>query len=321
MAGDLDYLEVIREINIAIKTFEHFFEKGLNLIKVLCPLFVKTKTGLQDNLSGTEKAVTFLSNGENFEVVHSLAKWKREALKRYKIPKGSGIYTNMKAIRKSETIDSLHSLLVDQWDWEKVISKENRNIEYLKITVREIYKVIKDVSEYLRNFHGFTIPNLPPDIFFISSKDLEDIYPSLVPAEREENITKSKGAVFIMQIGGKLKSGIPHDLRSPDYDDWDLNGDLLLLNGLTDTVMEFSSMGIRVDKFSLKKQLVESGFHGSYSPYQEKILNDELPYTIGGGIGQSRLLMFLLNKKHIAQVQASFWDNVTDKEIENLMPL
>lgn len=298
MSEPLKYLEILKQIDIAAKAFELFLEQDLNVNKVPCPLFIKTCTGLQDNLTGVEKAVSFKSNKENFEIVHSLAKWKREAQKKYKVPTYTGIYTNMKAIKKDETIDCLHSLLVDQWDWEKVINKEDRNIEYLKTTVNTIYSIIKKTAEYLRNKHKINTPNLPNDIFFISSVELESKYPNLTPEKREQCITKSKKAVFITKIGAKLKSGTPHDSRSPDYDDWKLNGDLLVFNEIIGKTMELSSMGIRVDSISLKKQLTLAKHNGPYSPYQEKILNNELPYSIGGGIGQSRIIMFLLKKTY-----------------------
>ena len=324
MGRRLDYLNGFLLLNEAQEHFEGLLAKGLNLVRVPCPLFVKSGTGLQDGLTGFEKPVTFEKDGEIFEVVHSLAKWKREALFRYNFSKYMGIYTNMKAIRKDENVDCLHSLLVDQWDWERIICREDRNLDYLKSTVDIIYGAIVKTSSYLSD--KFSVPelNLPDSVSFIKSEDLYDLYPGLCPGEREGEFCKNKKAVFIIGVGRELKNGEPHDLRSPDYDDWDLNGDLILYSEALDDAVEISSMGIRVDKISLMNQLNYVGIkQNELSPYHKKIITEELPYTIGGGIGQSRLLMFLLNRTHIAQVQASSWDKSTESFLKqsDVIPL
>ena len=318
MKKELSYFETIKLIEDAKKFFEKQLETRLSLTKVQSPLFVKTSTGLQDALSGTEKAVSFTKSGEKFEVVHSLAKWKRDALGRYAFPLHTGLYTDMRAIRKSETVDDVHSLFVEQWDWEKVISKEDRTIEYLEETVKSIYKAIRQTSIYLKQKYRFLSLDLPKTITFITSQELEDLYPDKTPREREDIFTKEKKAVFIIGIGDKLKSGVEHDLRSPDYDDWTLDGDLLIYDKTIDKPIELSSMGIRVDETSLISQLKKSGCEERLSlPYHQKIIKKELPYTIGGGIGQSRILMLLLEKKHIAEVQASAWEQSTLKELKD----
>ena len=319
MKKELTYLETITMIAETKKYFESQIEKRLSLIKVPSPLFVKTSSGLQDGLTGTEKAVGFTKGKEHFEIVHSLAKWKREALGKYKFPVHSGLYTDMKAIRKHETVDKIHSLYVEQWDWEKVILKEDRTIDYLKETVKAIYKSIRQTSVFLKQKYKFLSIDLPKTIYFISSQELEDIYPDKTPKEREELITKEKKAVFIIGIGDKLKSGIKHDLRSPDYDDWKLDGDLLIYDKTIDQVIEISSMGIRVDEKSIIEQLEKSySMEKLTMPYHKKIVEKELPYTIGGGIGQSRLLMLLLEKQHIAEVQSSSWEEKTYDELKEL---
>jgi len=312
------YLETIKMIDEIKKTFEKKLEKELKLTKVGSPLFVKKSSGLQDDLSGKEKAVGFTKEDERFEIVHSLAKWKREALGKYDFPMHTGLYTDMKAIRKDEEVDETHSLYVEQWDWEKVIDKKDRKEEYLMSTVRIIYKSIKDTAKIIRKKYRTISLDLPKDIYFIKSQDLEDMYPDKTPKEREEIITKEKKAVFIIGIGDKLKSGIPHDLRSPDYDDWSLDGDLLIYDKIHDKAMELSSMGIRVDEKSIKTQLKKSGKEDKLKlPYHTKIVKKELPYTIGGGIGQSRLIMLILGKTHIAEVQASSWQEKTEKELKD----
>lgn len=317
MKKELSYFEKLIIIDEIKKYFEEQIEKKLSLIKVGCPLFVKTSSGLQDNLSGKEKAVEFTTEDETFEIVHSLAKWKREALGKYEIPVYSGIYTDMKAIRKDEKIDEIHSLYVEQWDWEKVIVKSDRTIEYLKETVKSIYESLFQTSLILKQKYHYLDIDLPKEIEFITSQELEEKYPDLEPKEREELITKEKRAVFIIGIGDKLKSGVPHDLRSPDYDDWSMDGDLLIYSKEMDRVIEISSMGIRVDKEALLKQLKKCDIE-ELSPYHHKIINEELPYTIGGGIGQSRVLMLLLGSQHIAEVQASSWDEKTLKRTKQL---
>lgn len=313
MKKELSYLETIIAIDQLKEYFENQLKKRLSLIKVPSPLFVKTSSGLQDSLTGVEKAISFTKEGEQFEIVHSLAKWKREALGKYGFIDHTGLVTDMKAIRKDEVIDELHSLYVEQWDWEKTISKEDRTIDYLKDTVRSIYKAVRQTSIYMKEKYHFLTLELPKSVYFITSQDLEDLYPNKTPSEREEIIVKEKKAVFIIGIGDKLKSGIVHDLRSPDYDDWSLNGDLLIYDKVLEKAIEISSMGIRVDEKSLKEQLKKSDcMEKEQLPFHQKILKKELPYTIGGGIGQSRLLMLLLEKEHIAEVQASSWDKKTD---------
>jgi len=312
MKKELSYLETIKAIDEVKKYFERQLAARLSLTKVQSPLFVKTDSGLQDALTGVEKGVSFTKDKEKFEIVHSLAKWKRDALGRYEFPMHTGLYTDMKAIRKDEIVDDIHSMFVEQWDWEKVISKEDRTIDYLKETVRSIYKAIRQTSIFVKQRYKFITVDLPKTVFFITSQDLEDMYPDKTPKEREELIVRDKKAVFIIGIGDKLKSGIPHDLRSPDYDDWSLDGDLLVYDKTLDKAIELSSMGIRVDEKSLVSQLEKSDCLDRIElPYHQKIHKCELPYTIGGGIGQSRILMLLLEKSHIALVQASSWETKT----------
>lgn len=269
------------------------------------------KTGLNDNLNGVERRVSFTLKDIDemeVEVVQSLAKWKRMALGKYQIQPGHGIYTDMNAIRRDEELDNLHSVYVDQWDWEKVITKEQRTEEYLKETVTTIYNAIKNLGDYVNRLYRNIQTEIPNEIFFITTQELEDMYPNLTPKEREDAITKEHGAVFIMKIGGQLASGQKHDGRSPDYDDWELNGDIILWNEVLDRAFEISSMGIRVDAEAMKRQLELAGCpERAELPFQKAILNDELPYTIGGGIGQSRLCMYFLRKAHIGEVQASVW--------------
>ncbi|MBQ6840641.1 MAG: aspartate--ammonia ligase [Bacilli bacterium] len=322
MKKELTYLETITMISEVKKCFESQIEKRLGLTKVGSPLFVKTSSGLQDGLTGVEKAVGFTKGEEEFEIVHSLAKWKREALGKYVFPMHTGLYTDMKAIRKDEEVDDIHSLYVEQWDWEKVISKEDRTISYLKETVRSIYKALRQTTILMKQKYPFLSLDLPKTITFITSQELEDLYPDISAKEREEIITKEKKAVFIIGIGDKLKSGKVHDLRSPDYDDWSLDGDLLVYDKHLDKAVEISSMGIRVDEKSLKTQLEKSDKLDRITlPYHQKILQKELPYTIGGGIGQSRVLMLILGKTHIAEVQASSWEEKTLRELRDLKVL
>ena len=318
MKKELSYLETIKAIDEIKKYFERQLEARLSLTKVQSPLFVKSDSGLQDTLTGKELGVSFTKGKEKFEIVHSLAKWKRDALGRYEFPIHTGLYTDMKAIRKDEIVDDIHSLFVEQWDWEKVISEYDRTIDYLKETVRSIYKVVRQTSIFVKQKYKFITVDLPKSIFFITSQDLEDMYPDKTPKEREELIVRDKKAVFIIGIGDKLKSGIPHDLRSPDYDDWSLDGDLLVYDKTLDKAIELSSMGIRVDEKSLVSQLEKSDCLDRLElPYHQKIQKCELPYTIGGGIGQSRILMLLLEKSHIALVQASSWETKTLKELKD----
>ena len=322
MKKELTYLEKLIMIGEIKKYFESQLEKRLELIKVQAPLFVKTSSGLQDRLSGKEKAVSFTKDDEKFEIVHSLAKWKREALGKYEFPLHTGLYTDMKAIRKDEEVDEIHSLYVEQWDWEKVISKEDRTIDYLKQTVTSIYKAIRQTSLMLKQKYHFLELTLPKTVYFITSQELEDLYPKLDPKEREERITKEKKVVFIIGIGDKLKSGKPHDLRSPDYDDWSLDGDLLIYDKKLDKAIELSSMGIRVDEDSLLTQLEKSKTMDRVElPYHKKIIKKELPYTIGGGIGISRICLLLLEKEHIAEIQASSWQDKTIKELKEVKVL
>jgi len=317
MKKELSYFDTVIMIDEIKKYFESQIEKRLGLIKVQSPLFVKTSSGLQDGLTGVEKAVGFTKGDEEFEIVHSLAKWKREALGKYEFPLYKGLYTDMKAIRKDEEVDEVHSLYVEQWDWEKVIDKSDRTVDYLKDTVRSIYKAIRQTSIFIKQKYRFLSLDLPKSITFITSQELEDLYPDKTPKEREDLIAKEKKAIFIIGIGDKLKSGVPHDLRSPDYDDWKLDGDLLIYDKTLDRAVELSSMGIRVDEDSLQKQLLKSGTTERLSlPYHQKIMKRELPYTIGGGIGQSRILLLLLEKSHIAEVQASSWEEKTLKKIK-----
>ena len=318
MKKELSYLETIKAIDEVKKYFERQLETKLSLTKVQSPLFVKSDSGLQDSLTGVEKGVSFTKGKEKFEIVHSLAKWKRDALGRYAFPMHTGLYTDMKAIRKDETVDDIHSLYVEQWDWEKVISKEDRTIDYLKETVKSIYKAVRQTSTFIKQKYQFITVDLPKSIYFITSQDLEDMYPDKTPKEREELIVRDKKAVFIIGIGDKLKSGIPHDLRSPDYDDWSLDGDLLVYDKTLDKAIELSSMGIRVDEESLISQLKKSDCLDRLKlPYHQKIVKCELPYTIGGGIGESRILMLLLEKTHIAEIQASSWETKIIKELKD----
>ncbi len=314
----------LKETQIAIKSVKDYFQRdlanSLNLARVTAPLIVKPETGLNDNLSGFEKAVSFKMHNYGFvlEVVQSLAKWKRHALGKYGFNCYEGLYTDMNAIRPFEEFDAIHSAYVDQWDWELIIKKEDRNELYLRQIVKKIYEVLKNLDNYVSHLYPMAFkPSIPDEIFFISSQDLEDMYPSNTPKERERLISKEHGAVFIMEIGDKLNSGSPHDLRSPDYDDWHLNGDIVLYNEVLDDAFEISSMGIRVDEDALDRQLSLAGADDRRElPYHQAILNKELPYTIGGGIGQSRLCMFFLRKRHIGEVQVSTWDDETIKFCE-----
>lgn len=299
----------------AIKLIKDFFQMNLalelNLQRMTAPLFVMKGTGINDDLNGVEKPVAFKVkeiNGQEAEVVQSLAKWKRLALARYKVPMGHGIYTDMNAIRPDETLDNIHSIYVDQWDWEKVISKKQRNIEYLKETVRKIYECIRRTEVYICNEYPHLKPTLPDEITFIHSEQLLKKYPKITPAEREDRATKEYGAIFVIGIGAALSDGKKHDGRAPDYDDWDLNGDIIVWNPLLNHAYELSSMGIRVDEKSFLKQLKISGKMERKNLYfHKKLLAGELPLSIGGGIGQSRLCMLYLRKAHIGEIQTSLW--------------
>lgn len=311
----------LMETEIAIKQTKDYFERALAqelyLTRVSAPLFVIPNTGLNDNLNGYERPVSFdiKQIGEHAEIVHSLAKWKRHALYRYGVEYDKGIYTDMNAIRRDEDMDILHSVYVDQWDWEKVINESDRNIEYLKAIVNKIYNALKKTENHLAELYPFLTPSLPENITFITTQELEDKYPANTPLERENFATKEYGSVFVMKIGGAMESGDVHDGRAPDYDDWDLNGDIVVYNQLLGRSFELSSMGIRVDENSLKTQLEISGCTDREAlPYHQMILSRQLPYSIGGGIGQSRMCMLFLKKAHIGEVQASVWPEYMIKE-------
>ena len=307
----------LRQTENAIKKVKDFFERDLaiqlNLTRVSAPLFVSRDSGLNDNLNGVERPVSFdLTTGENFEIVHSLAKWKRMALKTYGFEAGEGLYTDMNAIRRDEETDNLHSIFVDQWDWEKVIHREERTLETLKRTVKLIYASLRHTEIYIADDYKFIDRLLPEKITFLSTQELEDRYPTATPKEREYLAAKEYGAICLCGIGGKLKSGIRHDGRAPDYDDWTLNCDIIVYYPVLDVALELSSMGIRVDEDAMKRQLDEAGCpERANLPFHRALLNGELPYTIGGGIGQSRMCMFFLRKAHIGEVQSSYWDDET----------
>jgi len=293
--------------------FQHNLGLELNLKRVTAPLFVLTETGINDGLNG-ENPVSFnvASMNKQAEIVHSLAKWKRMALYQNDFYVGNGLYTDMNAVRKEEVLDNLHSIYVDQWDWEKVIERKDRTIDFLKETVIKIVQAIHATSNAIVLKYPEITYQAPESVFFIDSQALENLYPSLEPKDREYQIVKDKKVVFITRIGALLNSGIPHDLRAPDYDDWQLNGDLLYYHEVLDVALEVSSMGIRVDHISLPLQLqIKNRLEDLKYPYHQMILNNTLPLTIGGGIGQSRLCMLLLEKAHIGEVQASIWDDET----------
>lgn len=314
------YLNLI-ETEVAIKmikdTFERRLAEQLRLTRVSAPLFLLKNTGLNDNLSGNEKPVSFksfeLNHDDEIEIIHSLAKWKRDALHRYGFERHTGLYTDMNAIRKDEELDNIHSMYVDQWDWEMVISSEDRHLDYFKAIVSKIYNALLDVEFLMiRHYPQLGESILPDEIYFITSQELEDRYPDLTSKEREKEITKEQKAVCILQIGDRLNSGKKHDGRAPDYDDWSLNGDILVYNTQLDDALEISSMGIRVDSKALKEQLEKAGENNRLTlPYHQNVINNVLPLSIGGGIGQSRLCMFFLRKAHIGEVQASLWDEET----------
>ncbi len=313
----------IHDTQIAIKTVKDFFQKSLadrlNLLRVSAPLYVTPESGLNDNLNGVERPVHFdiRESGQEAEIVHSLAKWKRYALKKYGFAHGEGLYTDMIAIRRDEDTDNIHSIYVDQWDWEKIINKDERNLETLKSVVRNVYSALKKTEKYMAIQYDYIEELLPKEIFFITSQELEDLYPEKTAKEREYLIAKEKKAVFIMQIGKYLASGERHDGRAPDYDDWNLNGDIIVYYPILDIALELSSMGIRVDDKALKRQLtiakcedrIELDFH-------KAIMEHKLPLTIGGGIGQSRICMFYLRKAHIGEVHSSLWTPETLKIAE-----
>lgn len=308
-----------------IRSLRHKFEEhlcdALNLRRVSAPLFVMRGSGLNDDLSGVERPVSFdiLQSGEVVEVVHSLAKWKRMALGKYGFSMHTGLYTDMNAIRRDEVCDNIHSLYVDQWDWEKVISDADRTVEFLQDTVKRIYSAVLLTADFVERRHPELDNYLPRDIKFITSQELLDLYPNLTAKERENAVAKEYGAVFLMQIGGRLSNGEKHDGRAPDYDDWALNGDLLVYNRVLGSALELSSMGIRVDKDTLVKQLTaENKLDRLELPFHKSLINDELPLTIGGGVGQSRLCMQILQKAHIGEVHASVWPEEEIKKCEEL---
>ena len=306
--------ELQRAIAFIKSTFQTNLSNALNLRRVSAPLFVADNSGLNDNLNGVERPVSFdiPDVGLNAEVVHSLAKWKRLALKRYGFHPGKGLYTDMNAIRRDEEVDNLHSVYVDQWDWEKIITREDRNVDYLKSSVRAIVGAVCETCEALDvafpSLHG----KLDREVCFLTTQELEDRWPEKTPKEREDAICREHHTVFLMQIGGKLRSGEKHDGRAPDYDDWALNGDILMWNPVLEKAFEISSMGIRVDEESLARQLKLAGCEERAElPFHKMLLNGKLPLTMGGGIGQSRLCMLMIGTCHIGEVQASLWDEET----------
>ena len=321
----------LHDTQLAIKTVKDFFQgmlaQRLSLTRVSAPLFVDPTTGLNDNLNGYERPVTFgiLEQGDKeAEVVHSLAKWKRYALKKYGFSLGEGIYTDMNAIRRDEETDNIHSIFVDQWDWEKIISKEERNMDTLVSTVRAIYSVLRKTEKYMAVQYDYIEEILPREIAFVSTQELVDMYPDLTPKEREYKIVKEKGAVFLMQVGKTLTNGERHDGRAPDYDDYTstglnnlpgLNADLLLWDDVLQRSIELSSMGVRVDKEALQRQLKEENEEERLKLYfHNRLMDDRLPLSIGGGFGQSRLCMFYLRKAHIGEIQASIWPEEMRRE-------
>ena len=312
----------LHDTQIGIKTVKDFFQnllaERLHLLRVSAPLFVDPASGLNDNLNGVERPVVFGIKEQNdspAEIVHSLAKWKRYALQKYGFSYGEGLYTDMSAIRRDEQTDNIHSIYVDQWDWEKIISREERTLDFLKETVRSVYKVLRKTEKYMAIRYDYIEEILPHDIFFITTQELENLYPNVSPKQREYYIAKEKGAVCIMQIGDLLASGEKHDGRAPDYDDWALNADIVVYYPVLDIALELSSMGIRVDKDSLRSQLEKAGCpERAELPFQKAVLHDELPLTVGGGIGQSRICMVFLRKAHIGEVQSSMWPDDVVKE-------
>ena len=312
----------LKETQIAIKQVKDFFQRELaaelNLKRVSAPLFVSPESGLNDNLNGVERPVSFgvkEQNDKPFEIVHSLAKWKRLALKRYNFNVGEGLYTDMNAIRRDEDTDNIHSIFVDQWDWEKIIPEDARNEQTLRETVKAVYEALRVTEKYMANKYDYVECFLPEEITFVTTQELVDLYPGLSAKEREYEIVKKYGAVFLMQIGDILSNGEKHDGRAPDYDDWKLNGDILVYYPVLDIALELSSMGIRVNAESLAEQLKKAGCEERAElPFHKALLNGDLPQTIGGGIGQSRICMFFLRKAHIGEIQVSVWpDEIYDE--------
>ena len=321
-----DYNPVLdlRDTEIAIKLVKDFFEtelaKALNLTRVSAPIMVTPESGLNDNLNGVERPVSFdvLETGQQVEIVHSLAKWKRLALKTYGFAPGEGLYTDMNAIRRDEMTDNIHSIFVDQWDWERIMFPGERNESFLREIVERIYMTLRKTEGYVCAHYPHIKPELPDRITFVTTQKLEDRYPKLSPKEREYMAAKEYGAVFLMQVGGALRSGKIHDGRAPDYDDWSLNGDILLYDPLLDISLEVSSMGIRVDPDTLRRQLKIRGCEERAElPFQKALLAGELLQTIGGGIGQSRMCVYFLRKAHVGEVQASMWPEEVQKACHN----
>ncbi len=314
----------LHDTQVGIKTVKDFFQRllaeRLNLLRVSAPLFVDPASGMNDNLNGIERPVSFGIKEQNeyeAQVVQSLAKWKRYALKKYGFCEGEGLYTDMSAIRRDEITDNIHSIYVDQWDWEKIISRQDRNLDTLKDVVRTVYKVLRKTEKYMSIQYDYIEEILPHDIFFITTQELENMFPDYSPKEREYYIAKAKGAVCIMQIGDVLESGERHDGRAPDYDDWSLNADIVVYYPVLDIALELSSMGIRVDKDALLSQLEKAGCpERAALPFQKAVIEEQLPFTIGGGIGQSRICMFFLRKAHIGEVQSSLWPPEIVEEAE-----
>ena len=314
----------LHDTQVGIKTVKDFFQRllaeRLNLLRVSAPLFVDPASGMNDDLNGVERPVSFGIKEQNeyeAQVVQSLAKWKRYALKKYGFCEGEGLYTDMSAIRRDEITDNIHSIYVDQWDWEKIISRQDRNLDTLKDVVRTVYKVLRKTEKYMSIQYDYIEEILPHDIFFITTQELENMFPDYSPKEREYYIAKAKGAVCIMQIGDVLESGERHDGRAPDYDDWSLNADIVVYYPVLDIALELSSMGIRVDKDALLSQLEKAGCPERASlPFQKAVIEEQLPFTIGGGIGQSRICMFFLRKAHIGEVQSSLWPPEIVEEAE-----
>lgn len=315
----LNLIDTERAIKLVKDSFEKKLAESLNLIRVSAPLFVADDSGLNDDLNGTERAVGFdlLDGGEKASIVHSLAKWKRYALKRYGFEKGCGLYTDMNAIRRDEMMDNVHSIYVDQWDWEMVIDKCERNVETLKNTVKKIVSAVCKTKRLVSEQYPVLKAEISDDVYFITSEELLRLYPSLNPKQRENEICKKYGTVFVMQIGAVLSNGEKHDGRAPDYDDWSLNGDILFWYPPLNCALEISSMGVRVDEKSLKEQLAVAGCTDRMRfPFHKALLDGQLPYTIGGGIGQSRICLMLLEKIHIGEVQASLWNDRIYKQCE-----
>lgn len=313
--NNLDIKETQKAIKLVRDIFQSKLTENLNLQRISAPLFVRPETGLNDNLNGVERPVSFdvpAIGGASCEIVHSLAKWKRMSLGRFGFLPGEGLYTDMNAIRRDEEFDNLHSMYVDQWDWCKVIEKKDRTLETLKATVTGIYAAIKETQVKICEKYPFLEDNLPEEIAFVTTEELLQMYPDLTAKERENKLLREKKAVFLMQIGGKLSNGEKHDGRAPDYDDWSLNGDIMVYYPVLDVAFELSSMGIRVDEDSLMKQCREANAEDRLAmDFHKAVLERKLPYTIGGGIGQSRLCMFMLGKAHIGEVQSSVWDDET----------